>query len=204
MSLLPDDATFHERVQDLFTAYRGRGFALSADDVELVQHWAEAQVPFEVVARGIRVAAERAVFDAPEGEGNLRFLRACRKAVEAELTKYLKRAAGKTAVGEAEEALHLARHKKLTAVVKKLCGRWPTLAGLTLAPPHDFEASERHEHLVIAACLRALPFADRLALLREARRLRGDQKTSTAARRESLRFHRAALARHRLDLPSFW
>lgn len=204
MSLLPDDATFHERVQALFTAYRGRGVALSADDVDLVQHWAEAEVPFEVVARGIRVAAERAVFDAPDGQGNLRFLRACRKTVEAELAKYLKRAAGKTQAGEAEEALHLARQKKLKAIVKKLSERWPTLARLTLAPPHDFEASERQEHLLIAACLRALPFAERLALLREARRLRGDQKTSAAARRESLRFHRAALARHRLDLPSFW
>lgn len=204
MSLLPDDATFHERVQDLFTAYRGRGLALSADDVELVQGWADAQVPFEVVARGIRVAAERAVFDAPDGEGNLRFLRACRKTVEAELTKYLKRAAGKTGAGEAEEALHLTRHKKLKTIVKKLGERWPRLTALTLARPHDFAASERQEHLVIAACLRALPFSDRLALLREARLLRGDQKTSVAARRESLRFHRAALARHRLDLPSFW
>ncbi|MBL8917377.1 MAG: hypothetical protein JNJ54_00835 [Myxococcaceae bacterium] len=204
MSLLPDDATFHERVQDLFTAYRGRGVALSADDVELVQHWAEAEVPFEVVARGIRVAAERVVFDAPDGQGNLRFLRACRKTVEAELGKYLKRAAGKTEAGEAEEALHLARHKKLKSVVKKLAQRWPAIEALPLGPPHDFEASERQEHLVITACLRALPFSDRLALLREARRLRGGEPTSAAARRESLRFHRAALARHRLDLPSFW
>lgn len=204
MSLLPDDASFQERVQDLFTAYRGRGVSLSGDDVELVQAWAEANVPFEVVARGIRVAAEKAVFDAPDGQGNLRFLRACRKTVDAELAKYLKRAAGKTEPAEAEEALHLERHKKLVAVVKKLAKERQGLLTLTLAPPRDFEAADRQEHLVLAVLARTLPFAERLALLKEARRLRGTVDSSASSRRDSLRFHRAALVKHRLDVPSFW
>ena len=51
MSLLPHDASFHERVADLFTAFRGRGVSLSALDVELVDVWAKSGAPFEVVAR---------------------------------------------------------------------------------------------------------------------------------------------------------
>lgn len=199
MSLLPDDATFHERVQDLFTAYRGRGVSLSSDDVDLVQQWADAEVPFEVVARGIRTAAERALFDAPEGQGNLRFLRACRKSVDAELAKYLKRAAGKTEPASVEEALHVERHKKLAKVAKKL-----GLDRLTLPVPRDFAEADRQEHLVLAVLVRTLPFPERLGLLKEARRLRGGLHMSAQARREALRFHRGALVRHRLEVPSFW
>ena len=41
MSLLPDSATFHERVQDCFVAYRGHGVSLSAVDLEILDAWAE-------------------------------------------------------------------------------------------------------------------------------------------------------------------
>jgi hypothetical protein len=199
MSLLPDDATFHERVQDLFTAFRGRGVSLSSDDVDLVQQWAEAEVPFEVVARGIRVAAERALFDAPEGQGNLRFLRACRKSVDAELAKYLKRSAGKTALEVGDDALHVARHRKLERVAKKL-----GLKRLALPVPKDLAEADRQEHVVLATLVRTLPFPQRLSLLKEARGMRGETHTSDEARRETLRFHRAALVRRSLDVPSFW
>ncbi|MBL9038439.1 MAG: hypothetical protein JNG84_07995, partial [Archangium sp.] len=64
MSLLPDSASFHERVQDCFVAYRGRGVSLSPADYDLVEAWAATEVPFEVVARGIRKAAEAALWDA--------------------------------------------------------------------------------------------------------------------------------------------
>lgn len=202
MSLLPDDATFHERVQDLFTTYRGRGVSLSGDDIDLVDEWARAEVPFEVVARGIRAAAERAIFDAPEGQGQLRFLRACRKTVDAELAKYLKRAAGKTEAAQAVESLHEARHQKLEAVVKKLARERPALAHLSLPLPKDFDEADRLEHLVLAAVVRTLPFDERLSLLKEAKRLR--HGSSAATRRDSLRFHRGALLRHRLALPAFW
>jgi hypothetical protein len=117
MSLLPDSATFHERVQALFVTYRGRGVSLSPEDMELVDRWADAEVPFEVVARGIRLAAEKALWDAPEGTGQLRFLRACRRTVDAELAKYQKRAAGKTEAPEA--SLLETRHHKLVLLVRR-------------------------------------------------------------------------------------
>jgi hypothetical protein len=201
MSLLPDDATFHERVQALFVTYRGRGVSLSPEDVELVDRWAEAQVPFEVVARGVRLAAEKALWDAPEGEGQLRFLRACRRAVDAEQAKYLKRTAGRT---EAPEASWLtARHRKLVAVVRRLAKERPALARLSLPAVAHPDAQSRQEHLVLAAVVRTLPFAERLALVREARAL-ASRLATVEARRSAARFHRDALVKRRLDLPPLW
>lgn len=212
MSLLPDTASFHEKVQDCFVAYRGRGLALSPLDAELVEEWAALEVPFEVVARGLRKAAEAALWDAPDGSAHLQSVRACRKHVEAEIKKYLKRSAGQTA-DEAPSALpfHLERHKKLRAALRKLArdqdalaaplGRW--LA--RLPEPADFAQSSRQEELVLALLARTLPWPKRAALLREARHLvQNAGSTSPSARRESLRFHRAALVRHALAVPAFW
>jgi hypothetical protein len=201
MSLLPDTATFHERVQALFVTYRGRGVSLSPEDIELVDRWADAEVPFEVVARGIRLAAEKALWDAPEGEGHLKFLRACRRTVDAEMAKYLKRVAGKT---EAPEASWLeARHQKLVALVRRLARQRPALARLSLPPVDGVDASTRQEHLVLASLVRTLPFPERLALLREARAL-ASRLATAEARRSSARFHRDALLKRRLDLPALW
>lgn len=211
MSLLPDSASFHERVQDCFVAYRGRGVSLSAVDVELVEAWASSGAPFEVIARGIRKAAEAAMWDAPDGEGLLRSLSACRRAVDSEIAKYLKRTAGRTESAEpVEEAFHVVRHKKLLAAVKKLAKEHPQLErvrsrALALPQPHDFAASNEQEELVLAWLVRALPFAERRMILREARRLvENASAVSAQARRESLRFHRAALVRQKWSMPSFW
>lgn len=215
MSLLPDDATFHEQVQECFVAYRGRGVSLSGADLEVLDAWAEAGVPVEIVARGIRKAAEAALWDAPEGDGQLRSLRACKRAVDAEIAKYLKRAAGKTeapaADGEPEEPFHLARHQKLRAALKKIVKTHEAIAPAVqklisaLREPADFDAANRQEELALAVLTRALPYEERRALLREAARLvEKAQAASRRARRESLRFHRAALVRHRLGLPAFW
>src|SRR5689334_3401938 len=87
MSLLPESASFEEMVQDCFLAHRGAGLMLSPLDVELVMAWGDDGVPFEVVARGIRKAAEKALWDARPGEPALRSLRACRRDVEAEIKK---------------------------------------------------------------------------------------------------------------------
>ncbi|MCA3012473.1 MAG: hypothetical protein INH41_08750 [Myxococcaceae bacterium] len=201
MSLLPDSATFHERVQALFVTYRGHGVSLSPEDVELVDRWAEAGVPFEVVARGVRLAAERALWDAPEGEGQLKFLRACRRAVDAEQAKFLKRTAGKTAPPEA--AWLSARHRKLVAVVRRLAKERPALTRLALPAVAHADAQSRQEHLVLAAIVRTLPFAERLALVREARAL-ASKLTTAEARRSSARFHRDALVKRKLDLPALW
>lgn len=213
MSLLPAESSFHERVQDCFAAYRGRGVMLSALDVELLEAWARSEVPFEVVARGMRQAAEAALFDAPEGDEGLRSLAACRRKVEAEIKKYLARSAKAApkpseAEDEPEEPLHLLRFKKHRALLKKLGKEHPALSAAAgrllerLHPPADYPASARQEELVWAALLRALPFSRRAALLREAGSLVQKAGTLTAgARREAKRFHRTALFKKDLGLP---
>ncbi|MEW5738100.1 MAG: hypothetical protein AB1938_04200 [Myxococcota bacterium] len=215
MSLLPDSASFHEKVQDCFVAHRGRGVALSAKDVELLDEWAEAGVPVEVIARGIRKAAEAAVWDAPEGEGLLRSLAACRRQVNAEIAKYLKLSAGKTGAGAPnevdDEPFHVQRHKKLKAALKKIGKAHEALLPAVkrllagLPTPEDFDASNRQEELALAVLTRAIPYEERRVLLREASRLvEKAGAASKRARRESLRFHRAALIRHHLGVPAFW
>jgi hypothetical protein len=213
MSLLPDSATFHEQVQECFVAYRGRGVSLSSDDLELVDRWAETGVPLEVIARGIRKAAEASLYDAPEGDGALRSLKACRRAVDGEIARYLKASAGAHEAEKTEEAepFLVTRHKKLRAALKKVGkaheAAWPAIKRLldAIEEPIDFDAANRQEELALAVLTRAIPYEERLALLREATRLvENAQTASRRARRESLRFHRAALVRHRLGVPAFW
>ncbi len=214
MSLLPDNASFHERVQDCFVTYRGRGLSLSSADLELVDRWAATGVPFEVVARGIRKAAEDALFDAKAGEPTLRSLAWCKRAVNGEIDKYLKRAAGKTEVASPGatlplEPFHVTRHKKLLSVLRKFGKEHPALVASWLGQleptPTDDDAAERYEAWALVRLLRAVPYPTRLSLLHEARRLVQNTSTlSATARRESLRFHRAALVRRELSLPTFW
>jgi hypothetical protein len=212
VSLLPAESSFHERVQDCFAAYRGRGVMLSALDVELLDAWARTEVPFEVVARGMRQAAEAALYDAVEGERGLRSLSACRRKVEAEIKKYFgkstKAKVEPTAQApEIEEPLHLVRFKKQRALLKKLGKEHPALDATTfrllerVPAPADYAASARQEELVFAALMRGLPFERRRALLREAGSLVQKAGSLTrGARREALRFHRAALLKRELGL----
>ncbi len=213
MSLLPDNATFHEQVEACFVAYRGRGVSLSAVDVELVDGWAAREVPFEVIARGIRKAAEAALVDAPAGEGALRSLKSARRAVESEITKYLKVSAGRTATDSAAaatdvEPFHLARHRRLVKALATLAREQPALepvaqAIAALPFPADFQQANRHEDLALALVLRRTN--ERTSILREARRLvENASPASAAARLESLRFHRAALVRQRWSISAFW
>lgn len=207
MSLLPDSATFHERVQDCFVAYRGHGVSLSAVDLDILDGWAGAEVPFEVIARGLRKAAEAALWDAAEGEGRLRSLRGCRRQVDAEISKYVARTAGRTAEaspGEAEP-FHVTRHHKLVAALKKAT-RPEVPAWVTRLPvPEDFAGGDRQELLAFNLLLRALPFDRRTSLLREARLLvEKVSAMSAATKRESLRFHRAALVRQAWAMPALW
>lgn len=206
MSLLPDTASFHERVQDCFVTYRGHGVSFSAVDLDLVDVWAELQVPFEVVARGIRKAAEAALWDAPDQEGvGLRSLKATKKYVEQEISKYQRTSAGRTTSAVAEEPFHVQRHKKLLASLKKATKpstpRWVD----ALPVPADFDAADRQESISLLLLLRALPFERRLTLLREARSLMEKAPSfSAATQRVSLQFHRAALARQAWNLPGLW
>ncbi len=208
MSLLPDTASFHERVQDCFVAFRGRGVSLSAIDVELLDAWAEAGVPVEVVARGIRKASEAALWDAADGDTHLRSLRACRRHVDAEIRHYLRASAGRTGADEAKadaEPFEVTRHKKLVASLKKATKPAVPAWVKRLPVPADFLAGDRQEALAMTLLLRALPAERRHELLREARRLvENTQAVTAGARRESLRFHRAALVRHAWGIPSPW
>jgi hypothetical protein len=209
MSLLPDSATFHEQVEACFVAYRGHGVSLSPKDVALVDVWADAQVPFEVVARGIRKAAEAAAFTARNGEVQLQSLAACRRAVEAEVKKYRKISEGRTEAAPEPAPFHLVRFEHLQKLLKGLARERPELGierwRARLPEPRDFTAGSRTEELVLALLLRARPFAERLECLREASKfVQKSAPASKDARREALRFQRAALVRLRLELPAFW
>jgi hypothetical protein len=74
-----------------------------------------------------------------------------------------------------------------------------------LATPEDFGAGDRQELLVFNLLLRTLPFAKRTSLLREARMVvEKVPAMSAATKRESLRFHRAALVRQAWAMPALW
>jgi len=117
----------------------------------------------------------------------------------------LKLSAGKTEAGAVDdEPFHLAAHKKLVAQVKRLAPE--SAAWLArISPPTDFLAAERTALLISMRLFRSLDWEKRGPLLREARLLvQKSGTTSPGARRESLRFHRAALLRHHLGLKSLW
>jgi len=218
MSLLPEDAHFEELVQDCFLAFHGAGVMLSPLDAELLSEWAGQRVPFEVVARGIRKAAERALWDARPNEPALRTLRACRREVGAEIRKYLDRAIGGTAadgdrVTPLPEALELTRHKKLRAALKKFAKARPAqeqavsrlLKGALASPPADLAQVAWREDWVIAALARALPWTERRAVAGAVRgRMRDNTSQSPRSRRFARRLYRAAEVRERLELPPFW
>ncbi len=206
MSFLPEGATFHERVQDCFVAYRGQGLSFSAVDLEILDDWALSEVPFEVIARGLRKAAEAALWDAVQGQGRLRSLRSCRRHVGLEITKFQQRSARHTAVESISNTdFHLARHKKLVAAVKKAMKPQVPSWLSQLPVPTEFAAGDRQELLTLSLMSRALPFAQRLVILRQVRVLVNTATSmSPVTRRESLRFHRAALVRQAWALPTLW
>ena len=74
-----------------------------------------------------------------------------------------------------------------------------------LPTPGDFASSDRQESLAFNLLLRALPFSKRTTLLREARLVvEKAPAMSATTRRESLRFHRAALVRHAWSMSALW
>src|SRR5690349_19676643 len=162
MSLLPDSASFEELVQECFLAHRGAGLMLSPLDAELVGMWATQQVPFEVVARGIRRAAERALFDARPGEPLLRTLRSCRRSVEAEIKQHQGLAAGR---GSAPGKAVRRRREALAEVARQS----PALARAVERIEREvLTRPQVNEELVPALLLRALPFEQRRAVWRAA------------------------------------
>ncbi len=209
MSLLPLSAGFEELVQDCFLTYRGSGVALSPLDAELVRGWAERGIPFEVVARGIRRSAEKALWDARPGEPLLRSLRGCRRQVEAEISKYLRASIGRAGGAPASTARatgELRRKKTLRAALRRLAATQPPLRPRVenLLRHLETEGSLDADR-AIAGLVRGLPFVARLALLREAEAAVAlDAFASPRSRQMARRLARNALTRKALALPNFW
>ncbi len=215
MSLLPEEASFEELVHDSFLAFRGSGLMLSTLDAELVSSWAETGVPFEVVAWGIRRAAEKAGWDARPGEPPVRSLRRCRREVNSEIRKYLARSAGRggTAGKRSQQSVAERSRRKLRAVLRQIAVAHPHL-GETIDPllhrlraaADDLSSAADQVERVQIHLLRALPFAERTSILREARAQIGWLGPGASARGRKLarRFHRAAVLRKRLGVPCFW
>ena len=134
--------------------------------------------------------------------------------MEQEIDKYLRTTIGQhqsaPAKQKAVEPLEVTRARKLKAVLRELAQAHPRLDRLEafvarIEPAADLAASDRQEARAIAAALRALPFDERIGLLREASRLVQNAQPITAqARLDSLRFFRAWQLRRHLDVPSFW
>jgi hypothetical protein len=211
MGLLPEDASFEELVTDCFAAHRGAGVMLSPLDAALVVQWAQLGVPFEVVARGIRKAAERALWDARPGEPALRSLRSAKKDVEAEIKKHQRLHAGAPELPAAEDVPAEgpeSERKRLAAKLKKLGREHPLLEspiGRLAADALNGRLDQDGERRVDCLLLRALPFPERLAVLKEATALEGGQRPlSHHGRRMARRFHVGAVLRRRLNLPRFW
>ena len=204
MSYLPEGASFEELVQDYFVAFRGSGLMLSPLDGELASNWARSGVPFEVVARGIRRAAEQELRDARPGEPALRTLRACRRLVEAEIKKFQDRSVG---AQDASSELAKDRERKRRQKLRKHGREHPERAELVAraAARAERHRQELREEAMLLHALRLLPFAERLGLLREAKGLPGAAgELSARARRLARRFHLSAVTRRALGLPSFW
>lgn len=215
MGLLPETASFEELVTDCFAAHRGAGVMLSALDAALVVQWRALGVPYEVVARGIGKAAEKALWDARPGEPALRSLRAAKREVEAEIKRHQRLHAGAAAhptPGDESQGPEdhgpEAQRKKLAAKFRKAGREQPGLE-VTFSKLADEALAGRLEQdadlRVDLALLRALPFPERLATLREATALEGGQRPlSHHGRVMARRFHVGAVLRRRLNLPRFW
>lgn len=189
MSLLPESASFEERVVDCFLALRGRGLDISPLDRPVLEAWAASGAPFEVIARGLRLATEKALFDLAPGEPPLRSMRACRRTVDAEIRRHLKASAGAHSSGEDAQPDRSWELKRSAALLDEASG-WAQ-ARIELAPaiahakdvlssaPADLSY---HEDLLSLLILRALPFAERRGLWRRANG-DGEWVSSAAARR---------------------
>ncbi len=214
MSLLPDGASLEELVEDCFLAYRGSGVSLSALDAELLSHWAQSGAPFQAIALGIRRAAEKAAWHARPGEAALRSLRACRREVEVEIRRHLWRSTGATGKRRSPRPVRLSiGQAKLESELERLAferpGLGPAFESLRSALEQrrlGIEEAAARLDVAEARLLRALPFAERLALLREARagRVALTEQASTRARILSRRFQRGVALRKKLGLPPFW
>lgn len=212
MSLLPDGASLEEWVQDCFLAYRGRGVTLSALDAEVLSRWAQSGTPFDVIARGIRRAAEKAAWHAAPGEPVLRSLRACRRDVESEIRRHGWQSTGATEQRRSSRGPRLPADQRAQALaeLRRLAEERPGLADeialLEAAIAGNPTSGRERFDLLEARLLRALPFPERLEVLKEVRCRTGELSGRASRRAQTLarRFQRSAALRKKLGLPSFW
>jgi hypothetical protein len=225
MSLLPEDASYLEHVQAYFLAFRGDGVSLSPLDAQLLADWKARGVPYAVICRGIRKAAEAILYNAGQA-ARLRTLRSCRSAVEREFRRWEGVPAapvGKSAdCAEAEPICDAAtfavkRLKKARAALRKALLETDAparrraidaAAGIVSMemddPRHVSTLIARADDALALVYLRSLPAELRRGLMREARALAGPRPegASPKARRDALRAHRVALARAHGQLPA--
>ena len=224
MSLLPEDAGYLEHLQSYFLAFRGDGVSLSPLDAQLLAEWQARGVPYSVVCRGIRKAAEAVLYHGGE-VARLRTLRSCRSAVEREFKRWegparsLARAADPEAAAgpPADPASFAARRIKqarsMLSKVLQQAGPGPLrqaaaaaleVASLTLEDPRRVASLvARADETLALVYLRRLPGPERRELMKKARALAGlrTEGASRRARKDALRAHRVALARAHGQLP---
>jgi len=227
MSLLPEDAGYLEHVQAYFLAFRGDGVSLSPNDAELLAGWKARGVPYPVVCRGIRRAAESLLYNNGAGT-RLRTLRSCRMAVERELRCW--EGAPAPAVGRdstsaqapaepapSAESFAAKRLKKARSALRKALAETAldaakaaiqaaqAIVSMELDGPRQVSALvARADDALCLVYLRRLPAAPRRALMKEARDGAGPRPAgaSLRARKDALRAHRVALARGHGQLPA--
>jgi hypothetical protein len=208
MGLLPREASFAEEVADFFLAFRGSGVALSPLDVDLVLDWQARGVPYPVVCRGIRKAAEKRARTLRPGEPWLRSLRSCARAIDDEFKRFsglstgraspkASRTPGQDRMAKARAALAKSSRQGSEAV-RRAAERVRVRANASPSDPAQAAAAVgRLDEAFAFSYLRALPFEARLELLRAARTGLGAAlgQMSLRARRACLRAHRVMAAR---------
>ncbi len=214
MSLLPEQADYLEHVQAYFLAFRGDGVALSPLDAALLASWREQGIPYPVVCRGIRRAAETLLQDAPQG-ARIRTLRSCKSSVLREFQRYQGLSAGGRPASPdcppaAPESYAQKRLSKARKLLEKSLAEAPSpihrlaieraLGLLNLAasdPGGVANLISRADEALALSFARLLPFAERRALVRQARLAAGPKPegASLRARKDALRAHLVALAR---------
>jgi len=215
MGLLPREATFAEEVTDFFLAFRGAGVSLSPLDADVLLGWQDRGVPYEVVCRGIRKAAEKRARDKRPDEPALKSLRACARAVEEEWMRFQGAATGKSATKAPPEVAQDRLAKVRAALSKAAREGNPAVhqaaervRALAVGKSEDPAlAATRVAHLDDAFALlylRALPFSTRLQVLRDVRTQLGSAlpRMSPRARKAALRAHRVMHARSHGALPA--
>ena len=176
MAANDDELAFYRAVEDFFAAIRGLPHLLSPKDFQLLRSWWREQVPLAAVTGGISEAFARR---RDRGEDDpVVSLAYCRHAVARHARRLAEMRAGQHAegAGAAPEAPHrtpAALAEELRSAASRLDGEMIPSAGAILAiaaqvaasadlpPAMAEEQLSALESVLLAACWRALPEAER-------------------------------------------